>query len=220
MSNKFILSCCSTADLSAKHFEDRDIKYICFHYTLDGKQYYDDLGKTMPIDQFYQAMVDGAETKTSQVNVDEYEKYFEPFLEAGLDVLDLLGNVHKVNGKALPFIALDQVDILLPDARVEDEDTVAVVLRGVADEGGDGHVQKGNVIVVGGEKDRDLPVGDTVKINHAVVPRVLIIQGWWEFPAVSAGREEGIYRGILYHKIVALSTTWSKIRHRPIRERG
>ena len=87
MSNKFILSCCSTADLSAKHFEDRDIKYICFHYTLDGKQYYDDLGKTMPIDQFYQAMVDGAETKTSQVNVDEYEKYFEPFLEEGLDIL-------------------------------------------------------------------------------------------------------------------------------------
>ena len=98
-------------------------------------------------------------------------------LEAGLDVLDLLGNVHKVNGKALPFIALDQVDILLPDARVEDDDAVAVVLRGVADEGGDGHVQKGDVIVVGGEKDRDLPVGDAVKINHAVVPHAFIFRG-------------------------------------------
>ena len=87
MADKYILSCCSTADLSSEHFESIDIKYICFHYTLDGKQYYDDLGKSMPFDKFYQAMVDGAETKTSQVNVDEYEKYFEPFLEAGLDIL-------------------------------------------------------------------------------------------------------------------------------------
>ena len=38
MSN-FILSCCSTADLSKEHFEKRNINYICFHYELDGKQY-------------------------------------------------------------------------------------------------------------------------------------------------------------------------------------
>lgn len=87
MANNYILSCCSTADLSASHFDSRDIKYICFHYTLDGKQYNDDLGQSIPFDQFYKAMVDGAETKTSQVNVDEYEKYFEPFLEAGFDIL-------------------------------------------------------------------------------------------------------------------------------------
>lgn len=87
MADKYILSCCSTADLSAEHFESRDIQYICFHYTLDGKQYYDDLGKSIPFDKFYQAMTDGAETKTSQVNVDEYEKYFEPFLEQGFDIL-------------------------------------------------------------------------------------------------------------------------------------
>ncbi|MBE6599326.1 MAG: DegV family protein [Ruminococcaceae bacterium] len=86
MSN-YILSCCSTADLSAEHFDSRDIKYICFHYTLDGKQYFDDLGKTMSSENFYQAMVDGAETKTSQVNVDEYETYFDSFLKEGYDIL-------------------------------------------------------------------------------------------------------------------------------------
>lgn len=85
----FILSCCSTADLSAEHFAARDIQYICFHYELDGVQYPDDLGQTIPFDQFYQKMVDGAETRTSQVNVDEYENYFRKFLEAGKDVLHL-----------------------------------------------------------------------------------------------------------------------------------
>ena len=75
--NDFVLSCCSTADLTAEHFAARDIHYICFHYSLNGKQYADDLGKSMPFDQFYQAMADGAETQTSQVNVEEFTAYFK-----------------------------------------------------------------------------------------------------------------------------------------------
>ena len=85
----FILSCCSTADLSREHFEQRDIHYICFHYELDGKQYADDLGQSIPFDQFYQAMANGAETRTSQINVEEYRQYFETFLKEGQDVLHL-----------------------------------------------------------------------------------------------------------------------------------
>lgn len=54
---------------------------------LDGKQYNDDLGKTIPFDEFYKAMANGAETSTSQVNVDEYIEYFTPFLEQGKDIL-------------------------------------------------------------------------------------------------------------------------------------
>ena len=47
----YILSCCSTADLSEQHFQERDIHYICFHYMLNGKSYSDDLGKTMSFDR-------------------------------------------------------------------------------------------------------------------------------------------------------------------------
>ena len=35
----YILSCCSTADLSQQHFQERDIHYICFHFYLNGVQY-------------------------------------------------------------------------------------------------------------------------------------------------------------------------------------
>ena len=83
----YMLSCCSTADLSADHFAQRDISYICFHYSLNGKQYEDDLGKTMPFDKFYQAMANGAETSTSQISAGEFIAYFTPFLEKGLDIL-------------------------------------------------------------------------------------------------------------------------------------
>lgn len=83
----YILSCCSTADLTKEHFFERDIHYVCFHYELDGKQYTDDLGETMSFDDFYGEMKKGAMTKTSQVNVNEYEEYFEPFLKEGKDIL-------------------------------------------------------------------------------------------------------------------------------------
>lgn len=87
MSDNYVLSCCSTADLSEGHFKERNISYVCFHFSLDGKEYEDDLGKSIAIDEFYQAMCDGAETRTSQVNVEEYMAYFTPFLEAGKDIL-------------------------------------------------------------------------------------------------------------------------------------
>ncbi|MBR4082338.1 MAG: DegV family protein [Clostridia bacterium] len=87
--SEYVLSCCSTADLSREHFEKRDIHYICFHYFLDDKGYPDDLGQTMPFDKFYQAMVDGADTRTSQINQKEYETYFASFLKEGKDVVHL-----------------------------------------------------------------------------------------------------------------------------------
>ncbi len=85
----YVLSCCSTADLSKEHFEKINVNYICFHFEMDGVQYSDDLGQTIPFDEFYQKMVDGADTRTSQVNVDEYSNYFRTFLEEGKDVLHL-----------------------------------------------------------------------------------------------------------------------------------
>ncbi|HJC23481.1 MAG TPA: DegV family protein [Candidatus Eisenbergiella merdavium] len=85
--NNYVISCCSTADLTAEHFQKRGISYICFHYELDGKEYPDDCGKSMDFEDFYRAMDNGADTKTSQVNTEEFEAYFEPFLKEGKDIV-------------------------------------------------------------------------------------------------------------------------------------
>lgn len=88
--SKYVISCCSTADLSKEQMEERGLHYICFHYELNGKEYADDLGQSMPFDRFYKEMAaEGATTKTSQVNAEEYEEYFEAFLKEGYDVLHL-----------------------------------------------------------------------------------------------------------------------------------
>ena len=85
----FILSACSTADLTKEQFERRNIQYICFHYFLNDVEYADDLYTSMSPEAFYQAMVDGADTRTSQVNISEYLDYFTGFLEQGKDILHL-----------------------------------------------------------------------------------------------------------------------------------
>lgn len=83
----YILSCCSTADLTKDHFQRRDIHYICFHYKINGEDHYDDLGESIPFPEFYRRLAAGEETSTSQVNVSEYCEYFGKFLEEGKDIL-------------------------------------------------------------------------------------------------------------------------------------
>ena len=87
--SKYILSCCSTADMPESFFNERNIPYVCFHYTLDGKEYADDLGKSVPFEEFYKRIADGSMPTTSQVNTDQYVAFFEPFLKDGYDIVHL-----------------------------------------------------------------------------------------------------------------------------------
>jgi DegV family protein with EDD domain len=83
------ITCCSTADLPADYFKEKDIPFACFHFQLDGKEYLDDMGKSISFDDFYKRISDGAMPTTSQVNVDQYIMLFEPILKQGKDVLHI-----------------------------------------------------------------------------------------------------------------------------------
>ncbi len=83
----YVLTSCSTADMPRDYFTERNIPYVCFHYTIDGQTYPDDLGHSMPFEEFFDRMSKGALPKTSQVNVEEYKSFFEPFLQDGKDIL-------------------------------------------------------------------------------------------------------------------------------------
>jgi len=85
----YILSCCSTVDLSKEHLEKLNVPYICFHYTLDGVEYADDLGQTISFDDFYNRLKNGSDSKTSMVSVGEYEEYFKSLLDKGEDVIHI-----------------------------------------------------------------------------------------------------------------------------------
>lgn len=83
----YILSGCSVADLTLEHFKKRNIECLFYHFSVDDKEYVDDFGKSLPFDKFYEALKNGAVTKTWQVNSTEFHDYFKQFLEKGLDVV-------------------------------------------------------------------------------------------------------------------------------------
>ena len=84
---EYILSCCSTADLSREHLMSRSIPYVCFHFFLNDEEKIDDLGVTVPPKVLFDAIRAGVSARTAQVNADEYEAFFRPYLQDGKDVL-------------------------------------------------------------------------------------------------------------------------------------
>ncbi len=77
----YIISCCTTTDMSKEHYEEANIKWIGFHYVLDGKSYTDDLWQSRSPKDFYDRIRALADTSTSQVSVGEYIDYFKDLLE-------------------------------------------------------------------------------------------------------------------------------------------
>lgn len=85
----FVITCCSTADLPLEHLQKRNIPFVCFHFTMNGKEYPDDLGQTISFEDFYAQIAAGAMPTTSQVNVSQFIAFFEPFLKEGKDILHI-----------------------------------------------------------------------------------------------------------------------------------
>ena len=83
----YVLCCESTADLTKEHFDERNIYCEPLHYSLDGKEYRDDFGQSVPYEEFYKRIAEGADSRTSQINVSEYEAFWTPFLEDGKDIV-------------------------------------------------------------------------------------------------------------------------------------
>lgn len=79
----------------------------------------------MNLDDFYKAMSEGADTKTSQINADEYEKYFEGFLKQGKDLLHvtLSSGISGTINSAL--IAADSLKEKYPDRKIYVIDSLA-----------------------------------------------------------------------------------------------
>ena len=114
----FILSTSSTVDLTAEYLEKRDIKYICFTFAMDGEEYLNDFGKSMPISEFYTRMDNGSEPTTSQVNVSRYIDYFEDLVKEGKPILHIDFSSGMSGSYNSSLIAKQEVIEKYPDAQI------------------------------------------------------------------------------------------------------
>ncbi len=85
----YILMTDSDSDLPYALKVQHNIPVVYMPYTLDGKEYFDDLGQTLDHKSFFDAMRQGAHPTTSALNETVYEEYFEPILAEGKDILFL-----------------------------------------------------------------------------------------------------------------------------------
>lgn len=114
----FILSCCSSADLSKERFDARGIKYLCFHFSLNGIEYPDDLGQTVPPAQLYERMLAGENSKTSQPSAGEYIDFFEQFLSEGKDVLHVTLSTGISGAYNSATVAAEQMRAKYPERKL------------------------------------------------------------------------------------------------------
>ena len=121
----YVLSCCSTADVTREWLESRDIAYLYFNYYLNGETCKDDFGVTNSPADLYAKMLAGADAKTSQVSAGDYAAHFEKFLASGKDVLHvtLSSGISSTYNSAC--IARDQLAEKYPDRKVVVVDSLA-----------------------------------------------------------------------------------------------
>ena len=121
----YVLSCCSTADLTHDWLESRDIKYIFFNYYLNGEVCKDDFGATNAPAELYAKMLAGAEAKTSQISAGDYMEHFEKFLADGKDVLHVTLSTGISGTYNSACTARDQLAEKYPDRKVIVIDSLA-----------------------------------------------------------------------------------------------
>lgn len=87
--SKYIITTESTVDIAEEILIKRGIPYISYTFSLDGKEYNDDFGKSYPYDKFYNDIHNGATPSTSQINQFKYKEFFERFLKEGYSIIHI-----------------------------------------------------------------------------------------------------------------------------------
>ena len=122
---EFRLTTCSTTDLSHEYFEKRNIGVVYFHFELGGTDYPDDCGATVPPAELFKRMLDGEDTKTSQVTMGEYMDFFEPILKEGHDILHIAFSSGLSGSFNSARLAADDLSMKYPDRKIYIVDSLA-----------------------------------------------------------------------------------------------
>lgn len=120
----YMLSCCSTVDLSPEWLAERDIDCIYFNYELGGVWHKDDFGQTIAPEELYQRMLAGEPATTSQVATGDYLDYFAQALEAGKDIVHVCLSSGISGTYTSACLAADQLRPQYPDRTIRIVDSL------------------------------------------------------------------------------------------------
>lgn len=119
MAQDYVLTCSSVADLPHEYTEANDIGVLPFRFYLDGQEYLDDQGATMPPKVFYDKMRQGGMPSTTMVNTELYKDFFRPYLKDGKDVLHIEFSSGMSGTYQSAVLAASQLKEEFPDREVK-----------------------------------------------------------------------------------------------------
>lgn len=121
----YVITCCSTADLSKEHFEKIGVPYAMFSYFIDGTEYKDDLYASISPQKFFNMIADGAEPTTAQISPGSYVELWEPYLKEGKSIIHLALSSGISGTYQSACIARDTIISDYPDCEITVIDSLA-----------------------------------------------------------------------------------------------
>ncbi|MCR4924971.1 MAG: DegV family protein [Clostridiales bacterium] len=124
--NDFVIMTDSSGDLPQNLIDELSLEVLPLSVSVDGKQYYNyPDGREISFEDFYKQVRDGADAKTSAVNVDQFIEVMEKILKEGKDVL-YLGFSSGLSGTySASTVAAEDLREKYPDRKIYTVDTLA-----------------------------------------------------------------------------------------------
>jgi len=124
--NSYVFMTDSDSDLPFRYVDELDLTMVYMPYMIDGKEYFDDLGRSGQQKEYFDNMRAGATPVTSLLPQAVYEEYFEPVLEQGKDILfvafssQLSGTIRNI------YAAREELLEKYPERKITVVDTLSI----------------------------------------------------------------------------------------------
>lgn len=116
----YIIVTDSTCDLTDQMTKDLGIPVLPLSFTIDGREYKNYLdGREMMLAEFYKKMLEGHNTKTAQLNVNDIVDELKPILSKKLDILYISFSSGLSGSYNAVRLAKEELLEDFPDAKIE-----------------------------------------------------------------------------------------------------
>ncbi|MDL2258708.1 DegV family protein [Eubacteriales bacterium OttesenSCG-928-K08] len=126
MEYSFVITTESNSEIPFAWEDETGVRVLRMPYTVNDTEYYYDLGRDTDIPAFYDLMRDGASVSTALRNQREVEEYFEPYLQAGKDILHIAFSSALSGTFNNEVLAAQELMQRYPGRRIELVDTLAI----------------------------------------------------------------------------------------------
>ncbi len=124
--NNYVFMTDSDSDLPFRYVDEYDLTMVYMPYMVDGKEYFDDLGRNGKQKEYFDAMRGGVAPVTSLLPQPVYLEYFEPCLKEGKDILFLAFSSKLSNTIQNIYSAREELLKKYPERKITVVDTLSI----------------------------------------------------------------------------------------------